>query len=391
MSSSHNHYLIALSVLVAIQASYVGLSLALRIPGAFALNRRLLIAGSAITLAVGIWSMHFIGMLSMGMASDVDYLVLPTLVSFLLCVLVTGIAIYLASLRSLNLLGIAAVVMGLGITTMHYVGMIALHSSARLSYDPVYVVGSFVIAVTASGLAIWLAFMAERRPPLFVCAIFLGCAVSGMHYTAMEGTSFDFSFAEPVTATSFMSSDTLAVIVSFVAFAISGVFMLTLVPKGSSREHGEQRRRGGEEVADDFHELETEESGDETAVAGMQASANLLPIEKNGDRFHIAAAEVISVHANAHYTYVFNGRDDLFCSLSITEVSRRLPKPPFYRTHRSHIVNLAHAGRMKKSGDAAVVELESQVRRTVPISRARVGELRQQLAEFQMHECSDAT
>ncbi|MBV6651663.1 MAG: LytTR family transcriptional regulator, partial [Hoeflea sp.] len=66
MSSSHNFYLVALSIAVAIQASYVGLSLALRIPGAFALNRRLPIAGSAITLAVGIWSMHFIGMLSMG-------------------------------------------------------------------------------------------------------------------------------------------------------------------------------------------------------------------------------------------------------------------------------------------------------------------------------------
>jgi NO-binding membrane sensor protein with MHYT domain len=382
MSSSHNFYLVALSIAVAIQASYVGLSLALRIPGAFALNRRLLIAGSAITLAVGIWSMHFIGMLSMGMAADVDYLVLPTLISFLVCVLVTGIAIYLASLRSLNLLGIAAVVMGLGITTMHYVGMIALHSSARLSYDPAYVIGSFVIAVTASGLAIWLAFMAERRPPLLVCAVFLGCAVSGMHYTAMVGTSFDFSFAEPVTPTSFMSSDTLAVIVSFVAFAISGVFMLTLIPMGSDREKGEPRDGEGGEGGDDFHDADTEHSESEMQRADAAVSANLLPIEKNGDRLHIAPDQVVSVHANAHYTYVFNGRDDLFCSLSITEVSRRLPKPPFYRTHRSHIVNLAHAGRMKKSGDAAVVELESQVRRTVPISRARVAELRQQLAAF---------
>ncbi len=92
-SHHHNLYLVALSIVVAIQASYVGLNLALRISGAFALNRRLLIAASAITLAVGIWSMHFIGMLSMGMASQVDYLVLPTLLSLLLCVLVTGIAV----------------------------------------------------------------------------------------------------------------------------------------------------------------------------------------------------------------------------------------------------------------------------------------------------------
>jgi NO-binding membrane sensor protein with MHYT domain len=391
MAMHHNFYLVALSVIVAIQASYVGLYLALRISGAFALNRRLLIAASAMTLAVGIWGMHFIGMLSMGMAAEVDYLVLPTLLSFLLCVLVTGIAIFMASLRSPHLLTIAAGVMGLGIATMHYVGMIALNSSARMTYEPAYVVISFVIAVTVSGLALWLAFSADRRPPLFLCATFLGCAVSGMHYTAMEGTTFDFSLAAQSPSTSFMSSDTLAVIVSVVAFAISGIFMLTLVPKrlAESKDHADSKT--GEDNADDFTDAVPDRSADaiaNTLINGV--SANLLPIEKNGNRFHIAASEVISVHANAHYTYVFNGRDDLFCTLSITEIFERLPKPVFYRTHRSYIVNLAHVGQVKKSGDAAVAELNSPVRRTVPISRARVADLRQELAAHQSRQHSDA-
>ncbi|WP_245415460.1 MHYT domain-containing protein [Hoeflea marina] len=385
----HNLYLVALSILVAIQASYVGLNLALRIPAAFAIDRRLLIAASAITLSVGIWSMHFIGMLSMGMASKVDYLVLPTLLSLLLCVLVTGIAVYLASLRSRHLLAVAAGVMGLGITTMHYVGMIALNSSARMTYDPAYVVVSFAIAVTASGLALWLAFSAERRPPLFLCATFLGCAVSGMHYTAMAGTAFDFSIAGQTVPTSFISSDTLAVIVSFVAFAISGIFMLTLVPMRAAADRGNPTPRTPQDGADDFHDagLPGGAAADPRAgnPAGLldAAASGLLPIEKNGNRFHIAANEVVSVHANAHYTYVFNGRDDLFCPLSITEIFERLPKPAFYRTHRSYIVNLEHVGRVKKSGDAAVAELDSPVRRTVPISRARVADLRQELAAHQ--------
>lgn len=392
--SHHNLYLVALSIIVAIQASYVGLNLALRISGAFALNRRLLIAASAITLSVGIWSMHFIGMLSMGMASQVDYLVLPTLLSLLLCVLVTGIAVFLASLRSRHLLAIAAGVMGLGITTMHYVGMIALRSSASLSYDPVYVVLSFVIAVTASGLALWLAFSADRRPPLFLCATFLGCAVSGMHYTAMAGTTFDFSLAAESASTSFMSSDTLAVIVSVVAFAISGIFMLTLVPKRPEGSHEAAGLKTGEDNTDDFNDIEFD-GADPARPAGAAStapadgvSATLLPIEKNGNRFHIAASDVISVHANAHYTYVFNGRDDLFCTLSISEIFERLPKPAFYRTHRSYIVSLAHVGQVKKAGDAAVAELVSPVRRTVPISRARVAELRQELAAHQAREHS---
>lgn len=389
MASHHNLYLVALSILVAIQASYVGLNLALRIPGAFALNRRLLIAASAITLSVGIWSMHFIGMLSMGMASDVDYLVLPTLLSLLLCVLVTGIAVYLASLRSRNLLAVAAGVMGLGITTMHYVGMIALNSSARMTYDPAYVIGSFMIAVTASWLGLWLAFSADRRPPLLLCATFLGCAVSGMHYTAMAGTTFDFSLAGPGTSTSFISGDTLAMIVSFVAFAISGIFMLTLVPMGMGGNRNGIELKTREDSSDDFSDAGFDDHGAGSARAAETVgllnatSANLLPIEKNGNRFHIAANEVVSVHANAHYTYIFNGRDDLFCSLSITEIFERLPKPAFYRTHRSYIVNLEHVGRVKKSGDAAVAELNSPVRRTVPISRARVADLRQELAAHQ--------
>lgn len=392
MHSSYNLYLVALSIAVAIQASYVGLSLALRIPAAFALDRRLLIAASAITLAVGIWSMHFIGMLAMEMASEVDYLALPTLLSFLLCVLVTGIAVYLASLRSRHLLVIAAGVMGLGITTMHYVGMVALNSSARMSYDPAYVVGSFAIAVAASGLALWLAFSAERRPPLFLCACFLGCAVSGMHYAAMSGTSFDFAHAADTMTTSFMSGDTLAMIVSFVAFAISGIFMLTLIPARTVSGGGHAAERTSDESADDFNDDETgafrADARASAAAATETASANLLPIDKNGNRFHIAATQIVSVHANAHYTYVFNGRDDLFCPLSISEIFDRLPKPVFYRTHRSYIVNLEHVGRVKKSGDAAVAELDTPVRRTVPVSRARVAELRQELAAYQARQHS---
>ncbi|MDP3526031.1 MAG: LytTR family DNA-binding domain-containing protein, partial [Hoeflea sp.] len=68
----------------------------------------------------------------------------------------------------------------------------------------------------------------------------------------------------------------------------------------------------------------------------------------------------------------------------------RLPKPAFYRTHRSYIVNLAHVGRVKRSGDAAVAELDSPVRRTVPISRARVADLKQELAAHQSRRPSGA-
>ncbi len=111
-----------------------------------------------------------------------------------------------------------------------------------------------------------------------------------------------------------------------------------------------------------------------------------LPIEKNGRRFHIGVGEIASVHSNAHYSYIFNGGDDLFCPLSITEIAARLPSKAFFRTHRSYIVNLACVIRIKKAGDAGVAELDTPVRRAVPVSRARMAALRQEHATYRAAE-----
>lgn len=416
-SFSYSPILVALSVVVAIQAGYVGISLALLIPGAFANRRRLLIAGSAITLAVGIWSMHFIGMLAITTSVAIDYAVVPTLLSFLICSLVTGVAVYLASLRSQRLLAIAAALMGVGITTMHYVGMTAVHSVFHLTHDPVYALASIAIAIAASGLALWLAFSADRRPPLFLCAVVLGCAVSGMHYVAMAGTTLHLAVAEVANTTSLMSGDILAAIVSVVACSISAVFMLALVPTEAKVARGETVWRAvhgerGDPLPAGPHAdatppdllipVEQRLMPDASEPAQAPATATLpaqdlslgdllLPIEKNGKRFHIAANDIVSVHSNAHYTYIFNGRDDLFCPLSISEIAARLPDEIFPRIHRSYIVNLFFVVRLKKAGDSGVVELDSPIRRTVPVSRSRLTALRAELADFQASTTSDPT
>lgn len=407
-SFSYSPVLVALSVVVAIQAGYVGISLALLIPAAFANRRRVLIAGSAMTLSVGIWSMHFIGMLAITTAVAIDYAVVPTLLSFLICSLVTGVAIYLASLRSQRLLVIAAVFMGIGITTMHYVGMTAVHSVFHLTHDPAYALGSIAIAIAASGLALWLAFSADRRPPLFLCAVVLGCAVSGMHYMAMAGTTVHQAAAEVANTTSLMSGDILAAIVSVVACSISAVFMLALIPTEPKDARGENAWNATHAVpgarppegpqsgitptsslnATEQHLMQTAtEPGPVVAVAAppvpiLSVDDLLLPIERNGKRFHIAADDIVSVHSNAHYTYIFNGRDDLFCPLSISDIATRLPETIFSRVHRSYIVNLFFVVRIKKTGDSGVVELDTPIRRTVPVSRSRLTGFRSELAAF---------
>ncbi len=378
MSFSYNFVLVALSVAVAAQASFMALSLAQRIPAAFALNRRLLTAGSALSLAVGVWSMHFIGMLAVRTPFRLDYALLPTLISLLICVLAAGIAVVLASLRPRRMMLLAAAVLGLGIVAMHFIGMMAMRECASVSYDPAFVLASVVIACTASGSALWLAFSAQRKLPLLLCAIILGLAISGMHYTAMGGTRLQpnpVAFAANGAA---ISSDLLAAIVSVVAFSISGVFMLTLIPASDDIAAEAQH------FAPERNEL----PGPRCAVVAYNRASNLvgpeilLPIERNGGKLHIAADEIVSVHANAHYTYIFNGADDLFCPLSISEIADQLPKQTFFRTHRSYIVDLTHVTGVKKAGDAAVAELDTPMRRNVPISRSRVALARQQMSPF---------
>src|SRR3981081_2282956 len=213
-------FLVVLSVLTAVQASYVSLSLSSNVETSFGLQRRLLLGGAALSLAIGIWGMHFVGMLAAQLPTAVDYIVFPTLVSLFICVLVVGFAIFTASAqpRTVRSLAIAAFAMGVGIASMHYVGMRAIHASVYMSHASSFVLASVVVAIAASALAIWLAFGTTRRPPLLICAIVLGLAISGMHYTAMAGWSL-----HPNTAASGPSSPSIAISTELLAIVVTVV------------------------------------------------------------------------------------------------------------------------------------------------------------------------
>src|ERR1700752_1371030 len=159
MPVTHERWLVALSLIVAIQGAYVGLSLAVQVAESAGLRRRLLLAGAALSLAVAIWAMHFVGMLAARVPFPVDYLVLPTLLSFLVCVIVVGAAVYATSSGPLTLvrLTLSACLMGAGIFSMNYIRMMALHASAHMLHTTSYVAASLAIAIAASGLALWLA------------------------------------------------------------------------------------------------------------------------------------------------------------------------------------------------------------------------------------------
>lgn len=398
MQVSYEPWLVLLSIVVAIQGAYVGLSLALQTKEAVGMRRRLLLAGAAFSLAVAIWSMHFVGMLAARVPFPVDYLVFPTLLSFLVCVIVVGAAVYATSSGPFTLmrLTLSACLMGAGIFTMHYIGMTALHASATMLHAPGDVAASMAIAIGASGLALWLADRRRARPPLILSAIAFGIAVSGMHYTAMAGMTL---FPHPTSATGApaLSTDLLAIVVAVVAFCVSGIFLLFLVPdrtKSSADAVGDARPAPPAVADGEAPAVAAAIGADGHAEFGRGSYAPLggaggppprvarhLPVERDGATHFVAVEEVVAVHANAHYTFLYNGEAKLFCPLAIGDVESRLDKSRFMRVHRSHIVNIDRVIGTRRVGDSELVELDVTGHYTVPVSRSRIGWLKARIGE----------
>jgi diguanylate cyclase len=401
MPVTYETWLVLLSIVMAIQGAYVGLSLAVQIADASGVRRRLLLAGATASLAVAIWTMHFVGMLAVRLPFQVDYLVLPTLLSFLICAIVVGAAVYATSSGPLTLLRLtlSACLMGGGIFTMHYIGMNALDASAYMIHNRFYVAASMAIAVAASGLALWLATGRGGRPPLILSATAFGIAVSGMHYTAMAGETL-YPFTTSVSGAPALSSDLLAIVVAVVAFCISGIFLLLLLPDATrsvSRpivEAGDPTRTVvAEFVATPSTIPAAGEGAGDTPEFGRGTYAPLggagtpprrfarhLPIERDGGTHFLAVDDVVAIHANAHYTHLFNGKDKLFCPLAIGDVESRLDKRRFVRVHRSHIVNIDRVVGYKRSGDNELVEMAASHHYVVPVSRSRIGSLKSRVA-----------
>jgi len=198
MFAGHYHPgLVALSLLVAAAASYVALDLAGRVPAATGRSRRLWLIGGATAMGAGIWSMHYIGMLAHELPVPVRYDVPMVVLSLLPALLASGLALALVSRRDLSGPATAAgsAVMGLGIASMHFVGMEAMRLEAAHTYAPAMVAAAVGIAIGVSWVALRLTrrFRAELRPfaPLKVAsAVLMGIAIAGMHYTGMAAASF---------------------------------------------------------------------------------------------------------------------------------------------------------------------------------------------------------
>jgi DNA-binding LytR/AlgR family response regulator len=319
--------------------------------------------------------------------------VLPTIISFLICALVVGISLFFVSIGEPSQRRVisSAILLGAGIVSMHYVGIHGLAGNFAIAHDPSMVLLSILIAIVTAygGVRAFLARQDGIR--LIASAIAFGVAVSGMHYTAMYGMQF-----VPLSATAHhqdgsglaASPQILSVVVAVLCFLIAAGFLLSLVP---------DPRRQAPAVTAEAEGLVAQTAGLPSSpitvtsprlmrapLGGIgqpprPAPAPRLPVEgANGTHF-IDAADVRSVRADAHYTRVHDGTRERMCPWSISQAEAQLDPGLFVRVHRSHIVAIPHVSFVRKEGDGAVIELDGPTPHRVPVSRAKIAEVKARL------------
>jgi diguanylate cyclase len=231
---SYDYRLVALSVVIATLASYAALDLADRVTIARGSARSVWLAGGASAMGLGIWSMHYVGMLAFRLPIPVGYDWPIVLLSLLAAIFASATALHVATGHSVSLwrTAIGSVVMGVGVGAMHYIGMDAMRMGATCHFNPSLVVLSVILAIGISFVAIRLVFLARNpsettRLRKIASAIAMGAAIPIMHYTGMAAASFSASDAAPDLSNAVAVSTLGVVGVAAVTITVLGIAILT--------------------------------------------------------------------------------------------------------------------------------------------------------------------
>ena len=372
MTATYDPLLIALSIVIAIVGAYAGLQLAQRLRSKSGVPRKVLLSTAALTIGGGIWSMHFVGMLALSLPVTINYDVLLTLVSALVSILVTGLGLFVASYGALTLprLALAGLLMGLGISCMHYIGMAAVRANCVISYNATLVIASVLIGIAASALALWLAFRRRTLSQTLLGATVLGLAIAGMHYTAMAAATLLPAEALVTYAAPALSPHLMAIVIAVAAFLLFGFALLVALP---------DRPEGPAPAIESASPTRPEDAPNPAALppaALLPASLLKVPVVRNKATVLLDPEDIVSIQAESHYTRVHDGNQSYFCSHSLSELEARLDPSMFLRVHRSHIVNLRHAKSFERRREQGVITLDGADEPAVPVSRRNVPRLR---------------
>ena len=385
---TYDPWLVAASVVIAIMASFTGLRLASGLKALAGGRRRRQIAKAAFALGGGIWSMHFVAMLALRLPIALGYDALYTLGSVLIAILITGVGLGLMFVGERTLVRTvgAGTLTGLGIVSMHYVGMAAVSGYCSVSYAPVGFFLSSGIAILFSICALGLVSGRHTLAQLSFGAVVLGVTISGMHYSAMAFTRFTELADAPPVATPVIQSEYLALIVLVAAFCVCGVFLLTALPlESAASDAGAQLATAvtASAVEPDppservllIEDAEPPLVRDEANGAGNPR----LPYEQHNAIYFVDAERIHAIKAEGHYTKLYDGAEVYFCPWSISKVEAHVAGHSFLRTHRSFLVNLRHARAFQRKDDKAYLIVPAVKEAMVPVSRFHVAEVRRAL------------
>jgi PAS domain S-box-containing protein len=204
MTGSYDYALVAVSVLIAMFASYAALDLAGRVTVASGWARSAWLTGGSAAMGFGIWSMHYLGMLAFSLPVPVGYDWPTVLLSLLASICASAVALYVVSRKKMVPLYALAgsVILGVGIAAIHYIGMAAMRLAAICRFNPLLVILSVLLAIVFSLAALWLAFHLRNETEgtgwrKIGSALVMGAAITAMHYTGMASASFVPSSVPP--------------------------------------------------------------------------------------------------------------------------------------------------------------------------------------------------
>ena len=357
---SHDWRLVLASLAIALMAGFTGLSLTRGASRLDPARRKAVVAMAAIVLGGGIWSMHFVAMLGLQLPIRYYYDPLSTLISALAAILMTGVALLILHFRrrtTVNLT-LSGVIIGAGIIVMHYIGMAGMELCIPV-FTPLGVAVAALASIVLSVVAVRLAYGERGRRNIVQGTIGFGLAVVSVHYIAMAGTGF--LPAEDASAVLGIGNETLAILVMLAAFAICAAFLLTAITFLPGPEV---------EPATPPQPPEPE------PVRKPDASTLRIPHEREGRTLFIDPATVSAVRAEGHYTLIIRGTESLFCPWSITEAEERLHPVGFLRVHRSYLLNPARVSKFERQKDTALCIVDGDSGPRIPVSRSRLSEVR---------------
>ena len=272
MTGYYDYTLVAASFVVAVLASYSALYFGAQLATLEQAKARLWLALGALTMGTGVWVMHFVGMQAYVMPMEMSYDLTITLISWVAAVGASGLALHIIGKDRAGPLQIVigSLFMGGGITSMHYVGMAAMEMEPGMRYDPVLFSASVVIAVGASGVAMFICRRLQSIQGLkgtalqLGAALAMGVAICGMHYTGMAAMIYPEN-AMPA-ADNLLSGDWLGAPLALV----SGV--LILIALYASANDVKQRRNAEIQALEESQRVERKALYDSTTGLPNRAS-----------------------------------------------------------------------------------------------------------------------